>query len=345
MEGSPTQVDDLPASVVETEEPISDGADAPLPDEVGSTAPPAKEASQEKPEGKEPAEKDETNEDDDGNQPEKSDDDKSKSGKDAPRRRNDPQKSIRRLTRQRSDAEREAAYWRGRAEAAEQQRGTAEAPQPDPKPKLEDYDSAEDYAEALADWKLEEKAKEGPPASESQEPGNQPEPRDGTPSRKPTDAEVASFTAAKLKYDDLEDVLFDTSIPWTSHMADAVSDMDNAAEVLYRLGQDDAEVARISKLAPRSQEREVWRFAEKLNAELAESDPAEGGDDEGGEATGQRANEHATDGKKPQVSKAGPVPSRVSGRATSTKSIEDMSEAEYIAHMDQREAERRRRGY
>lgn len=332
----------LDTSGVITEE-VYAAPDAAMPDQITAT-PAAKTPDQEKPKGDAPAS---------GEAP-------GTSANDATAKRRDPQKRIDQLTRRLREAERREAYERGRREALEQvsTRSAGAAAQEAPKPKAEDFATTEEFAESLADWKLRQK--EQPSAQRKSEPkaGSEETPREAP--RAPTESERKSYESAKAKYPDLDDVLFDADLPWTRHMADAVSEEPNAAEILYHLGQDEAELERIAKLSPKQQEREVWRFAEKLNAKLAESstpgdpdkdagskadtetdDDTDAGDD-GGAGDEPRARQQP----RAQVSKAAPVPSTLSGRGGApSKSLEVLAETDFDAfdaEMTKREKARRR---
>jgi len=270
---------------------------------------------------------------------------------DAAAKRSDPQKRIDKLTRKLRDAEREAAYLKGRLEAWQAQGGSREAGQPaaeaDPTPKLDDFESVEEFAEARADWLVRNPEARKSSAPKQPAPGAQDEPKgtqreaEPTTAAAPSEDAVKSYIAAKAKYPDLDDVLFDTDLPWTKTIADAVDDQPDSAEILYHLGKDEDELERIAALSPKQQAREVWRFAEKYRAgQPAAASPTESEPDSDAEpAPEPRAK--AQPGAV--VSKAAPVPTVLSGRASASVDLETLSDEEYIAHMNQQEAARRRR--
>lgn len=269
---------------------------------------------------------------------------------DASTRRSNPEKRINTLTRRLTEAEREKAYLRGRLEALESRPAgqAVEAPAEgadDGRPKIDDYDTAEDFADALADWKVEHPEARKPKDAAATPADKEPPARAaGDQPRKPTEAEVTSYLAAAAKYDDLDDVLFDPSLPWTKHMADAVSEEADAAELLYLLGQNPDELDRISKLSPKAQEREVWRFVDKKRAETAAASQTPADKPDGTAEAKPDAAPRAKAQPGPQVSKAAPVPAaQLSGGAAVSRRLEDLSDEEYIVEMNRREAERRRR--
>lgn len=327
----------LDTSGVITEEVYAD-QNAPLPDQITAT-PAAKTPVQEKPKGDAPAS---------GEAPD--------SASDAPAKRRDPQRRIDQLTRRLREAERREAYERGRREALGQQVKPAAAD--DPKPKAEDFATTEEFADSLAEWKIRHKDGSKPNGkSEPAKSGSEEAPREAP--RAPTESERKSYETARGKYPDLDDVLFDADLPWTLAMANAVSEEENAAEILYHLGQDEAEMERISKLSPKQQEREVWRFAEKLNAKLAaasntddtsdkdaadDADTEDDGTEEGDDAEVKEP--RARQQPRAQVSKAAPVPSTLSGSGGGPKkSLEQLAETDFDAfdaEMSRREKARRR---
>lgn len=206
-------------------------------------------------------------------------------GQDAAAERDKPsrtEKRIDKLTRRLREAERTAAYWQGRASAqsASPAHGAQQGEVPkDVRPTAEDFESVDEYADALADWKVRKQAPEQPARKPADEP-------DAAPPRGPDDF-ARSIEAARAKYDDLHEVLFDPDIPISQHMVDAVSDLDNAAEVLYHLARDEDELERIAALSPRKQARELWRFAETLSAGTGGSAPGQKPDRETQQPAGE----------------------------------------------------------
>lgn len=63
------------------------------------------------------------------------------------------------------------------------------------------------------------------------------------------------------KYDDFDDVVRGDQVPFTPAIRDALLFVDNPGEVAYKLGKNVSELARISKLHPLDQAREVNKLA------------------------------------------------------------------------------------
>lgn len=124
-------------------------------------------------------------------------------------------------------------------------------------------------------------------------------------------------TEAKAEFSDFDQVAMNRDLPVTPVMASAIQESDLGPQVLYHLGQHPAEAARIAKLSPASQVRELGKLEAKLEAETAA-------------ATAKETPQH----KATPVSKA-PAPLRpISGAAAasaSAKAIESMSLSEYRA--------------
>jgi hypothetical protein len=264
------------------------------------------------------------------------------------RRGKSPQMRINTLTRRLRESETEAAYLRGRLEALEgkgkpEPTGGTEAETDDGRPKIDDFDTAEEFADALADWKLEHRERQ--PAGKEPNGSQASTPRDVGAARQPTPAEVESYKAAAAKYEDLEEVLFDPELPWTKHMADAVSEEQDAAEMLYLLGKNPAELERISRLSPKAQEREVWRFVDRTRAERAAAGNTPGGNPAGRADGSADATPRAKAQPGSQVSRAAPVPgTSLSGSSAAvSRRLEDMTDEEYVEEMNRREAARMRR--
>jgi len=69
---------------------------------------------------------------------------------------------------------------------------------------------------------------------------------------------------ARGKYDDFEQVAYNPGIPITQVMAQTIQSSDVGPDVAYYLGSNPKEAARISKLAPFLQAKEIGRIEAKL---------------------------------------------------------------------------------
>ncbi len=172
------------------------------------------------------------------------------------------------------EAEKDAAYWKGKAEALELVRRSApqeepkkpEAPPPvilPPKPRKEDFkdaDGDEDpdaYYEALVDWRADAKFKEreAVAAFEAKQAAE----------RSEADKIKDWFDAAEAKYPDFPTRERMPNLAISPAMADAIMDSDKGHEIAYHLGKNPAEAARIAKLSPVAAIREIGKLEDKLS--------------------------------------------------------------------------------
>ena len=114
----------------------------------------------------------------------------------------------------------------------------------------------------------------------------------------------------RLKYDDFDQVAYNTNLPVTEYMAQAIQASDIGPDVIYWLGSNPKEAGRIAQLPPILQAKEIG----KLEANLASNPPV----------------------KKTSTAPAPivPVTARTSGApafdTTDPRSIKNMSTSEWI---------------
>jgi len=150
-----------------------------------------------------------------------------------------------RLAREQRKWEREQAQ-----RLAEQQAKQPVAPLADPN----DFESAQQYAEALAEQKAQELLAKREAARQQAE---------------FVEAYRDREEEARDKYEDFEQVAYNPSLPVTDFMAQAIQASDIGPEVIYFLGSNPKEAARISRLQPVLQAKEIG----KIEANLASNPP------------------------------------------------------------------------
>ena len=131
----------------------------------------------------------------------------------------------------------------------EQQRPPS--PPPAPLPPADQFESTEAYAEALAEQKalalVEQRERQ-----------------------RQQDAVAEAYfdreEQALGKYDDFKQVAYNPSLPITAEMAETIRASDIGPDVLYHLGSNPTEAARISKLSPLLQAKEIGRIEASLAA-------------------------------------------------------------------------------
>lgn len=165
------------------------------------------------------------------------------------------QRKIDRLTRENADLQR-------RLEALEQRNQPAVPPQPPPaspavngRPELKNYQTLEDYTEALAEWTLSKRDAVAKVAEE----------------KKALQAQQDSWTAreaaAAKSHPDYRELIDSTEAPngpgvWAARQA--MLEDDNGAEILYWLASRPAELQRIAALSPARAVLEVGKIAASL---------------------------------------------------------------------------------
>jgi len=135
----------------------------------------------------------------------------------------------------------------------EQARRAQEAPAaPAELPPVENFNSVDEYAEALAVRKAEELL-----------------------ARREADRERMSMLEAyqdreedaRTKYEDFEQVAYNPALPITREMAETIQSSDVGPELAYYLGSHPSEASRISRLSPILQAKEIGKLEAKIASE------------------------------------------------------------------------------
>lgn len=150
-----------------------------------------------------------------------------------------------RLAREQRKWEREQAQ-----RLAELQASKPVTPPADPN----DFETAQQYAEALAEQKARELLAQREAARQQAE---------------IVEAYKDREEEAREKYEDFEQVAYNPNLPVTDHMAQAIQASDIGPEVIYYLGTNPKEAGRISRLPPILQAKEIG----KIEANLASNPP------------------------------------------------------------------------
>lgn len=183
-------------------------------------------------------------------------------------------------------------------------------PADDPEPDIKKYSDYDKFNRDLVRWEVRQSQRQA--IAEAQQRAEQ----DAERSRVSTWQQRVSAAAADLP--DFEAVAFQTTLPVSRTMGDAIMRSDVGPRVLYHLGSNPAEAERIAKLAPIDQIREVGKL------EIILSRPAPASDDESEPAPQKQAISRAPAPiPRPAGSGAKPTPS--------LKSLEGISQSEYRA--------------
>ena len=214
------------------------------------------------------------------------------------------------LTRAKYEAEREAAYWRGRAGV---NTDPAQAPPPPaaqaaaPKPTPDQFDDYGSYIEALTDWKASDQVRKA--LSERDQAEQQRQQAQQQDQRAKTWAERQESTRKAMP--DYDEVLASADTPVAPHLVDLLLDSDHGPAIAYHLAKHPNEAQRLNGLSPLGAARELGRLEASLSTKAASAQAAP---------------------VKPISQAPAPVrPISASASSGSTKSPSDMSQSEYEA--------------
>ena len=169
------------------------------------------------------------------------------------------QKRMDELTRRAHENEREAAYWRARANPEK-----VEAPAP--KPVAKDFESYDEYTEALTDWKAKAAVAEALKARDSE--------TAQSAEQRAQQAKAETFAErmqhAKTSIADFDSVVAGADVPVAKHVEEAILESEKGPELLYHLAKHPELAERLSGMSVREADREIGR----IEASLGTSKPA-----------------------------------------------------------------------
>lgn len=173
----------------------------------------------------------------------------------ASQKRGGLQTRIDELTRARHDAQREAQYWR---EQAEKQQGILHNTE---KPTRADFDNEDDYFEALADYKAEQKLSAFREQSQ-EERVQQAEARQSATRFELFQERIAQSAEALPDY---EDVVGGSDVPTAGHVLDSIVESDMGPQIAYHLAKHPEAVQRMNEMTPLQVAREIGRLEAQLS--------------------------------------------------------------------------------
>lgn len=156
-------------------------------------------------------------------------------------------------TRRRQEAEERAAELQRKLDAMQ-----SPVPEEKGKPTSDQFDSYDEFIEALTEWKVEEREK----AREVNE-------KASAQQKQAHEAHMRyASNAAKFMADhpDFEQITANPDLQITDPMAAAIRESDAGPDIAYSLGKNPQEAARISQLSPASQIREIGKLEAKLTS-------------------------------------------------------------------------------
>ncbi len=190
-------------------------------------------------------------------EPEKSEQERDDSGK---FQKNGTQARFDELTRQRYEAQREAAYWREQAMA--QQPKPKEPEQPQAKPVAANFESYEAFVEAQTEWAVKQALAERDRADQQRQRASQ--------AQAQAQSWAERVNSAKTELPDFDLVMSSSTAPMSQAMAEAIRESEQGPKVAYHLAQNPAEAARIAQLSPLAAAREIGKLESSLSAPKAQ---------------------------------------------------------------------------
>ena len=234
----------------------------------------------------------------------KADDPKAEDTKTEEPKKNHDSRRWERLMRERAEFKAKADYLEQQVQAKKAETAVTGRPARD------QFGSDEDYVDALTTWKVDQKlsgVKEQLSQHQMQSQAQA--------------SWVSKINQARAEYSDYDRIMEDAQdIPIEPAVAEAIQSSEIGGDVAYYLAKHPEEAIRINSLSPMSAAREIGRIESYVEYEK-----------------GQKA-------KKPPVSKApAPIQPVKASSAPGTKSLEDMTPAEYMAFRNKQEAASKRR--
>lgn len=166
--------------------------------------------------------------------------------------KNPVQPRIDELTRKVRENEREAAYWRARAEAA-----AAPPKEPPKKPTPDQFDDYGAYVEALTDFKADEKVNTALDAREK-----------AAAEKQQAQTRVTTWNErvveARKSIPDYDAVMAASEVPVAEHVLDELRESDLGPQLAYHLDKNPDVAEKLNTMTPRQAAREIGRLEAKL---------------------------------------------------------------------------------
>lgn len=157
------------------------------------------------------------------------------------------------LTRAKHEAEREAAYWRQRANPV-QQAG------PPAKPTVDQFKDYGEFVEALADWKADQKVSEALKARDVE----MAKTADARVQETKAQTFVERQNAAREAIPDYDAVVGAADVPISEHVGKVLLNSPKGADLVYHLAKNPAEAARISQMSAEDAAYELGQISATL---------------------------------------------------------------------------------
>ncbi len=177
-------------------------------------------------------------------------------------------KRIDKLNAKNSALEQERNAWREQAlkaskPAPEKQSTETKEADPNARPKVESFETHEEYVEALADWKVEQKLSQRDQKAKERDLKSDFEKRVSTHSER-----VEAFKKQRTDFEDVIESIDD--IPMSTTVQQAILDSEDGPELMYQLAKNRKEYEKICKLPALAAARELGKFEARI-AKASES--------------------------------------------------------------------------
>lgn len=166
------------------------------------------------------------------------------------------QQRIDEITRARHEAEREAAYWRERATAGNQDKAQPSANEPPPKPTPDKFADYAEYVEALTDWKTDQKVREALSARDTE----QAKQAEGRVQQTKQQAFAERVQQARTSITDYDEVVGLSDLPIAPHVGEVLLDSDLGPQLAYHLAKNPDLANRLNQMSPTAAAREIGRI-------------------------------------------------------------------------------------
>ena len=173
------------------------------------------------------------------------------------------QKRIDELTRLRRSAERDSSFKDKKIAALEEEiQKLKETSSAAAKPVKEDFESEDEYIEALTDWKIDQKLNKQPQSEKKDD-----KVREEVNTR--WDAIDEMFDAGGEKHEDFKELVMNPTLQLTEAMVDLVIESENAEEVMYYLAKNADLSAKIAVMPLVKAAKEIGKIEKEVGLQLS----------------------------------------------------------------------------
>lgn len=171
--------------------------------------------------------------------------------------------------------EREVEVWRGEAlkghKTTEEAKPAEKAPEESKKPEVGDFDTYEEYVEALTDWKTERAIEKREKAVAEKAEAEKKTQQQKTVQEKARE----QMERGRKAHADFDEVARNLDLRITPAMAEVIVESEVGDEIAYYLGQHEEEAARIADLSPLAAARELGKIEARLTKQETKAEGEE----------------------------------------------------------------------